>query len=91
MLDLSKGRNIDTSQQAYKRARRGAQRMYGLILAQLKPIKGTRFVGATCKELSDFFKIPMHRISGRLTELCELNLIRKTDLIRNGGHVMELI
>jgi hypothetical protein len=46
--------------------------------------------GATCKELSNHLKKSMHKISGRMTELVELGLAPKIEIVRAGGRVVEL-
>ena len=45
----------------------------------------------TCKEIAIARDVPMHSVSGRITELKEQGLVRPTDLIRDGGRVVEIV
>lgn len=43
---------------------------------------------ATCKEIADYLNLPMHKVSGRLTELIAAGQARKSDAVRDGGRVI---
>ena len=45
----------------------------------------------TCKEISMVKDAPMHQVSGRITELKELGLVRATAEVRDGGRVIEIV
>lgn len=78
-FDVSKGRENPQSKAA--NPSRGSKRaMYDWILATLKqhgPLTGA--------ELSRVMGIPFHRVSGRLTEMRGLGMIRRTGTVRDGG------
>lgn len=45
----------------------------------------------TCKEIAIAKDVPMHQVSGRITELKEQGIVRPTSLIRDGGRVVEIV
>jgi len=89
--DPSKGKDVDTSKAAWEHAKYEVTRSRQIILDALVSVKGTEAVGYTVKEISALSGISMHKLSGRATELREIGAIRKTDLIRGGGHVLEAV
>lgn len=44
--------------------------------------------GATCKEIAEVWQVEMHRISGRISELLVLGMVKKSDKTRFGGRVI---
>jgi hypothetical protein len=50
-------------------------------------IKGDK--GATCREVSEYLNLPMHKVNGRLTELVAMGRAFKTSQVRDGGRVIQ--
>lgn len=77
----------DTSRAAWKKARRGRARCQ---IEVLDVLHGAYPDGLTGKEIAARIGKPFHAVSGRITELLEECLVRKSAEIRNGGHVIYL-
>lgn len=52
-------------------------------------IKGSK--GATCKEIASYLNLPMHKVSGRCTELVAEGRAFKTSEIRDCGRVIQKV
>lgn len=50
-----------------------------------------RWGDMTCKEIAQRLGKPMHKVSGRLTELKALGMVAPTDEVRDGGRVMRAV
>ena len=75
-----------TSQRAWEKARTRRAECQQEVLDALRSVHPE---GLTCKELSAVLNKAMHKISGRITELLEDDLVRKGET-RNGGRVIYL-
>lgn len=77
----------DTSNAAWEKARHGVAECQQIILDVLRH---SHSYGMTCKEIAGVLGKAMHKISGRITELLESGLVRKSGEIRDGGKVIQL-
>jgi hypothetical protein len=89
MNDITANKHGGNAQSAaaFERAKRGFNRSRQDILDLLK----LHPAGLTCKEMSTLLGKPMHKLSGRITELKELGQLNTTETIRAGGAVVVLI
>lgn len=77
----------DTSNRAWEKAKHGVAECQQVILDVLRQ---SYPYGLTCKEIAGVLGKAMHKISGRITELLEAGLVRKSNETRNGGRVIQL-
>lgn len=85
LFDVCAGKHggVPESKAANLKARAKKSVNRELILHTLR-IKG----GATCKEVADYLSLPMHKCSGRLTELVAAGRANKSEVTRDGGRVI---
>lgn len=81
-----KSRNSDTSRAAFAGIQAGLSEQRQAVL---RAIQDARSGGITCRELANDWDVPMHRISGRFSELKALGLIVRSRLTpsRDGSGV----
>lgn len=85
IFDVTAGKHggVPESKVANLKARPHKTKSRDLVLHVLR-IKG----GATCKEVAEFLSVPMHKCSGRMTELIAGGRAKKSDVVRDGGRVV---
>lgn len=84
--DVSKGRDNPESRDAFKKIERRRSLSITKIVNLLR-IEGPM----TCKELSEKMDVPIHHVSGRISEGKAMGLIEKTGERRDGAAVVRAL